>query len=340
MSETPAAPSHCIVLLCDEGYLLPTLVCAKQARQHAPSDVEVIIFLDAPPMDPERQAKLEAISGAVIRPVPHDLTEMLDRRIPAGVFAHTHLSRACMFRLFVATLLDRHYDRILYLDGDIQVRRSLAPLFETPLPEGTVGAVTDWQAIHTAEGMPGGEVSRAYLTAIGLSPAQWGKYFNSGVMMASSETWASIAFDALDFLIAHHEVCRYHDQSALNFVCRDRITTLSPRWNYLRQYLPLSAYHAIDPAIVHFVGKLKPWDGAYAPWRATEYQPYVEMAALCEGLSVHLRRKPILSRLAYKVRPLIVRDDYEDAAYRQRLDDILRGLAGLSPSAPLATTVR
>ena len=46
---------QCIVLLCDEGYLFPSLVCAKQARAHAPNTADVVVFLETDRLTPERQ---------------------------------------------------------------------------------------------------------------------------------------------------------------------------------------------------------------------------------------------------------------------------------------------
>jgi len=315
--------SYCIAFLCDEGYLFPTLVCAKQARAQAPADTDIVILLDAPALDEERRARLEAISGASLRLIPAWLPRIIDERVPEGFF-QTHVSKAALFRMFVAQLLDKRYDQIIYLDGDIQIRQPLAPLFDIAPPEGLVAGVPDWLALHSVDGMPHVEQSRAYLSGLGLGPSQWGSYINTGMMMASPDTWNSIGPQALDFLVANPGACRLHDQSALNSVCRDRISPISVRWNYLRQYMALPAYRAIDPAVVHFVGRLKPWDGVYPPWGRAEFAPYVEMARALKGDGVVWRRQPLIRRLAYHLRPLFKKDEYADPAYRAKIDRALR----------------
>ncbi len=310
---------NCIVLLCDEGYLFPSLVCAKQARAHAPASSDVVIFVETDQLTPERQRVCAQVTGATLCPVPDWLRDLLDRSVPDAFF-QTHVSRAALFRLFVGRLLGDHYDRILYLDGDIQVRRSLADLLAIRLPEGTVGVVPDWVALHSVDGMPHVAANRAYLAALDLAPQHWASYFNSGVMMASPETWNDIGPRALEFLVQRPGSCRLHDQSALNHVCRGRTTKLSLRWNFLRQYMALPAYAAVDPAIVHFVGKLKPWDGAFAPWGRAEFEPYLKMAAALQGAKVAWRRQSLLRRMAYRIKPFMRRDEYGVEAYRTAID--------------------
>jgi lipopolysaccharide biosynthesis glycosyltransferase len=329
MIQDPSINSRrqCIALLCDEGYLFPSLVCAKQAREHAPASADVVVFLESDRLTPERKGIFETVTGASIRVIPAWLTDLLDRSVPKDFF-RTHVNRAALFRLFVARLLGDRYERIIYMDGDIQVRRPLAELLTTPLPEGTVGVVPDWVALHSVDGMPHAAANRAYMAGLDFSPQHWGSYFNSGVMMASSDTWNDIGPKALEFLVARPGSCRLHDQSAFNHVCRGRTTNLSLRWNFLRHFMSLPSYAAIDPAVVHFVGKLKPWDGVYAPWGRAEFEPYVEMAKALHGADVAWRRQPLLRRIGYHIKPLTRRDDYADIPYRNAIDSSVRAHCG------------
>jgi lipopolysaccharide biosynthesis glycosyltransferase len=315
---------QCIVLMCDEDYLFPSLVSAKQARANAPASADVVIFLETDHLDPDRKRIFEAASGAIVRTIPDWLLSLLTRSVPEGFFK-THVSRAALFRMFVGRALEQeNYERILYIDGDTQVRASLSELLTMPLAEGTVGAVPDWMALHSTDGMPGVEAIRQYFTGLGLSPGQWSSYFNSGVMVASPATWNDIGPKALEFLIAKPDVCKWHDQSALNYACREQIKSVSFRWNFLRSFMTLPAYKSIDPAIIHFVGRLKPWDGAYAPWSNAEFQPYVEMDAALRGTGLAWKRKPMHERLAYRFKPLFRNDELKGSVYSQRVDNLIR----------------
>src|SRR5437773_5130420 len=77
---------QCIVLLCDEGYLFPSLVCAKQARAHAPNTTDVVVFLETDRLTPERQNVFESATGVTIRVIPTWLTDLLDRSVPKDFF--------------------------------------------------------------------------------------------------------------------------------------------------------------------------------------------------------------------------------------------------------------
>jgi len=322
--------SRCIVWLCDKGYLFPTAVTARQAKKWAPDKTDLIVFLDADEIDADMKASFEQATGAELRLMPPSINAVLNAHIPVGFF-RTHVTRAAMFRLFVAQLLPHRYDRILYLDGDMQIKQPLGPLFDIALPEGFVGVVPDWAAICSREGMVQFEENRRYLRGLGLSEDQWSSYFNSGMMIADSETWNAIGPVALDFLTRHPDACRLHDQSALNHACRGRVFSVSPRWNFLRQYMPLPAYQDIKPAVVHFVGKIKPWDGAYPPWGKAEFRPYTEMAHMLNGSGIDFKRKPFLRRLTYKIKPLIVRSELSDKIYRNDLNDAVTDLAHRLP---------
>lgn len=322
--------SRCVVLLCDKGYLFPTAVTARQAKRWAPDNTDIVVFLDADHIEPDVQSSFERVTGAELRLMPQSINAVLNAHIPADFF-QTHVTRAAMFRLFVAQLLPHRYDRILYLDGDIQIKQPLGPLFDIALPAGFVGAVPDWAAICSAEGMLQFEENRRYLSGLGLNEDQWSSYFNSGVMIADSETWNAIGPIALDFLARNPESCRLHDQSALNHACRGRTFSLSPRWNFLRQYMPLPVYREIAPAVVHFVGKLKPWDGAYAPWGTTEFRAYTEMAEMLKGSRIVFRRKPLLRRLSYRIKPLVIRNELSDKTYRNALNRAVADLAHRLP---------
>jgi lipopolysaccharide biosynthesis glycosyltransferase len=268
-------------------------------------------------------------AGVEIHPIPGDVTERLDQAIPRGFFT-THVNRSALFRFFVATLAGDQYEKILYLDGDIQVRESLRELLHLKLPAGRVAVVRDWLALHRRPGMSMPAASGEYLDHLGLSAAEQLGYFNSGVMLASPATWTEIGEAALEFLRAHPDRCRFHDQSALNYVCRERLLHVPLRWNFLRQYMALPAYRAVRPAVVHFVGRLKPWDGTFRPWSRREFQPYADMARTLEGLPVRWPRKPFSERLAYHLRPLAARDEYADRQYRNAVNRLVLGEAGVA----------
>jgi lipopolysaccharide biosynthesis glycosyltransferase len=311
-----------LCFICDEGYLFPTLVAAKQAVDNAGSIIDVIIFVNQDALDHTSRRQLEKLSGCEIRSIPEWVESLIDNSVPEGFFT-THVNKFALYRLFLGHLIGDEYDRVIYCDGDVQIRRSLTDLVAFELEDGKVGAVPDWVAHHSADGMPHAEDNRKYLTGLGFKPEDWGQYFNSGVMVAAPATWRDIGPKALEFLVAKPEACRLHDQSALNAVCLGRMVALPIRYNFLRQYMELPAYRAVDPVIVHFVGKMKPWDGPFKPWTRKEFQCYVEMYFNLAGAGVLWNRKSWLVRMAYHVKDMLKSSDYKDRLYSKTINQII-----------------
>ena len=320
--DSAARSSTCLSFLCDQKYLFPTLVAAKQASAQTAGLADIVIVLSSSNLSADQLSLYETVSGAKILPLPAHLNELIDKNIPPDFFK-THVNRAALYRLFIGDVVGGPYDTILYMDGDLNIRGSLADLIKAPLPPGQVGAVPDWVAHHSTPDMPFAEENQAYLTKLQMAPEFWGSYFNSGVMIASRSTWRDIGQAAFQFLIKNPSACRLHDQSALNHASQGRVRILPIRYNYLRQYMDHPVYRQINPAVLHFVGKLKPWQGVFKPWGRAEYQPYVDLYAKLPAGALVWPKKPLLQTLAYKVKTTLAPSDFKDKAYSDRLGQVL-----------------
>src|SRR4051812_34389773 len=119
---------------------------------------------DVPARDERRLAEMVERAGGSI-----SFLRIADREL-RGLPTRGFTRRATWYRVFLPELLP-HVDRVLYLDSDLIVRDSLAPLFETDLAGNLVGAVTNvFQHNHLHR------------------PAQLGLagphvYFNAGVLL-------------------------------------------------------------------------------------------------------------------------------------------------------------
>lgn len=318
-----AAATACIALTCDLKFLFPSLVCARQALANAPPGVDVVIHLDSNALSLDQIRQIKAVTGVQILPVSADGVDMLNAAVPSGRFEGSRFSRATMLRLILGHLIDPKYRRVIYLDGDMQVQNSLAPLVSAPLPTGHIMAVRDWNALHVLPGMPGFEHERAALLALGLPEATLTRYFNTGMIVGDLAAWRDVGRDALAFFTSRPEVCRYHDQDALNAVAHDRVELISARWNFLRFYLVLPVYRELDPAIVHYCYRPKPWDGPIQPWGLKGFQPYLQLAADLADVGLPWVRRPPLEMVAHGVRA-ITRRPFANKAYRARLQDLIR----------------
>ncbi|KAH8831168.1 glycosyltransferase family 8 protein [Flagelloscypha sp. PMI_526] len=140
-------------------------------------------------------------------------------------------------------------ERVMYLDADILVRESLAPLWQVDLGSHAIGAVRD-------VGFPMGH------EAVGRA-----EYFNAGVLLIDLAL-ARVKLGELMEKAAQFEKTMFQDQDLLNVVFRGDWKEISLCWNaqglgtYASWYdadrvkLPLSELDV--PKVVHFTGKVHP----------------------------------------------------------------------------------
>jgi lipopolysaccharide biosynthesis glycosyltransferase len=170
--------------------------------------------------------------------------------------ARGHITIAAYYRLYVPELLPRDVGRIIYLDSDTVVRRSIEELWSTDLEGNVVAAVMKPRASE--------------FEAVGLQSAS--DYFNSGVLLIDTALWRAqrVRERALVFAFSHPDCTHGHDQPALNHVFAGRWTRLDPRWNqqfkffvhtagYLRMSRSDLRRLRSDPYIVHYTTQAKPW---------------------------------------------------------------------------------
>lgn len=215
-------------------------------------------------------------------------------------FGHLHrteqFSGAIYYRLLLPEIVaDR---RVIYLDSDILVRKSLLELFTVDL-EGTplAAAVDHALTYHLRDhGMPiiykekDVALDDYYLDVLDFDLTNT-EYFNTGVLVMDLDVWrrADLAEQCLRYLQLKGEL-NMADQDAANHIMQGNFKRIDPRWNsfsYLyREYHPLPNQRlaeiyggydknlrnpkgeweellktwAQDPWIVHFSHRSKPWE--------------------------------------------------------------------------------
>ncbi len=157
-----------------------------------------------------------------------------------------HFSIVTYYRLFIASLFPE-YDKILYLDCDIVVLGDVSRLYNTPLGDNILGAVTDQYVPATPEFRRYAEV------AVGVDPDT---YFNAGVLVISLEQFRKNDIEKKFIrLITQYDFDLLDpDQAYLNYLCRDKTKILPAEWNRV----PSRAADG-GVSIVHFALYKKPW---------------------------------------------------------------------------------
>lgn len=175
------------------------------------------------------------------------------------------------YRLFLTEILPITIDKVLYLDGDIIVRKSLLPLWNTDISDFALAAVLDLNERNNS-------MRLQYDPRLG--------YFNSGVMLINMRYWRDSHASKLfaEFLKSHKDYVVLQDQDVLNYVFREQKHILPYEYNCIQDYAsksfclkdnPAIQDAIMNPAIIHFAGTYKPWD-AYSrfhhPYNSSFYK--------------------------------------------------------------------
>jgi lipopolysaccharide biosynthesis glycosyltransferase len=176
-------------------------------------------------------------------------------------------------RLWIKEFFLKDVKRVLYLDADVVVVGSVAPLWSANLAGALLGAVD----------IPGSDQG---VRLLGLRPEDG--YFNAGVLLIDLDQWRAIRAEeiVIDYIRKNPDRIMY-DQDALNACFHNCTKRLDYKWNVIRPFyreplaLPLerAEIEAIrrEARIIHFNGGSKPWSYFCDHPRRAEYQRYLHM---------------------------------------------------------------
>lgn len=206
---------------------------------------------------------------------------------------------ATYYRLLVPRILPESIHKILFLDGDIIIRHSLLPLWETDIDGYAVAAAPD-----TLEADIGVYNRLRYPPDLG--------YFNGGVMLMNLFFWReNNVVGEIEFFIRNHsDRIFYCDQDVLNYVLRKKKKTLPIKYNTLSSYLWVlekAGYNywkyerdvieaRKDPVIIHYSSLIKPWmEGSVHPFNSSfiKYQDETKW----KGEVWKKRKRPFMTKL-------------------------------------------
>lgn len=269
-------PLH-IALNMDDAYLVhATNMLTSVFVNNA--GLQIVVHIIAEKLSEEAKAQLKAVvCGQYGKELSfHIVTSQRVSEFPSC--EGSHISQATYYRLFMADLLPESVHKVLYLDCDLVVETSLAPLLDIDMSHSLLAAVEDmWSG------------KKENYERLGY-PAQEG-YFNAGVLLVNLEGWRRRRLSELFVAFSRtHEHLVFYDQDILNGVLHGQWLELSPKWNvqdgFLRRRCKVRAEklgrvrkEAEHPAVVHYTGHRKPWRyDSVSPYR-NRYFHYLDMTA-------------------------------------------------------------
>lgn len=181
---------------------------------------EIIVYILDNRILESNKKKLESVAEQYNRPKPIWLgTKNINREVGMEVMTDRG-SLSQYARLFVASNLPQDLDRILYLDCDTIICKSIRELWNLDMYGKTVAALMD-------------AFSRHYRANIGLAPEDI--MFNSGVMLIDMARWREKCYEEklLQFIRSHNGRIQQSDQGALNAILSGDVYCFEPRFNSL-----------------------------------------------------------------------------------------------------------
>ncbi len=246
-----------IALSFDSGYVMPSGVAiASICESNAGRDLHFHLFVNG--VSEDDKSKIESVVAGRAEVIFYDVDVALLAKCPINPNIHSQ-SIAKYFRLLIPSLIDPAIERILYLDGDIIVRRELSELFTLDMEGCTIGMVYDKIRFDT-------EVFNR------LQYEREHGYFNSGVCLIDTIRWRERGCTEVifDYIAENASILTWEDQDALNKVFAGDCLALPFKYN-VQEYMFYKCEDYIywadqsqlqearhEPVIVHTCG-VKPW---------------------------------------------------------------------------------
>ena len=179
-------------------------------------------------------------------------SELVDVKLTSGLVSETwklppfgaHMNHMSFARYFIPQFVEE--DKVLYLDSDTIVTRTLNELFEIEL---------------------GDKLLAAAKVVYGLEDR-----FNSGVLLVNNKLWKeeNIQATLIEITDRDHETLLESDQTVFNRVAGERYIVLDDTYNFQvgydriaeerQQYFILEMSTDPLPAIIHYLSGDKPWN--------------------------------------------------------------------------------
>lgn len=195
-------------------------------------------------------------------------------------------NKVILARLLMGSILPKKIKRIIYLDGDTIVRGSLTELWNLDIQNKIIGMSIE----------PTADKKRRADLKIENYP-----YYNSGVILVDLQKWRK--YDIENKVITYYKKQNGRlfaaDQDVLNYVLRDKIFTISLKYNYYNifdqysynfcvkllkpidysKYITQEEYNLSkkNPIIIHYLGEERPWRLGNTHRYRKDYKKYLSM---------------------------------------------------------------
>ncbi len=303
-----------VLYSCDLKFFEPLKASIRSLVKNWKGDLLELIIVSND-LGPDEMAEL-----SLANPDPWLSFQLISFDVPlsreAVLYRGGHIQSLSTFaRIYMGEYLPHHVEDLLYLDCDTLVRADLSQLWEMDFQGKAVLAVSDICFYFRFSPL-------AKLGIEGFSELAELPYFNAGMMRVDLKRWRELGIQnkALELIARFGPQLRNFDQDALNWALRGQWQEISHRWNYLYMisFFPdLSIHQNLknefkswkdNPAIVHFIYKIKPWDlDYYGPFKAE----YLANWSLCNDESKNVTLKTATGIKSWVKSRILIWDSFE-----------------------------
>lgn len=256
-----------IVFISDEKYSMPTGVAITSLKTNGSNQDDEIykVYVISLGISEKSKKRIESLSTDTFQVIfiDYELNEM-QKKVRTN--NNSHVSTTAIIKFELANIFSQ-YDKVLYLDSDIIVQKSILNFWNTELEGYYVAAVKDGMCIDD-------EFQRR-VNSLGIESNQ---YFNSGVLLLNLKAIRgnNISSQLLEYRINGNNY--YMDQDAFNVIFKGKVKYASPYYNVF--YLWYESEERIrsiaklydvdfdlrqgkvflDATILHFGDYPKPWN--------------------------------------------------------------------------------
>lgn len=258
-----------IALCTDDRYASHAAICVTSILENNKGE-NCHIYILTEGLNAINIAKFSQLSSIYKQPID---IKILSEKQFEGMQVKPHLPRSMYFRFLLPSIVQD--SRVLYLDCDILVRKSLKALFELDLIGYACGVVEDQC----------GDDIRIHNDIMMFS-----RYFNSGVLLFNLDYWRenNITKKLCEFILYQERILNYPDQDALNILLEHKVLFLDYEYNFQQLlygdliWLSGSKWNDVwkakkNPAIVHFTSGEKPWHSDCTHPLKHEYDNYMAL---------------------------------------------------------------
>ncbi|MGG3888369.1 glycosyltransferase family 8 protein [Metabacillus fastidiosus] len=245
-----------IVTATNDNYAKHLGVMLHSLLENLKNKNNINIFIIDGNISNENKLKLEKVVGkfglqAKFISIDTNLFNSFERKIK-------YISKETYYRIMIPDLLSSDITKALYLDCDMIIQEDISKLWNIDINDYFLAAVDE------------GIKKRRRKS---LSKLEGFGYFNAGLLLINLQKWRenNISTKVIRFIENNHEIIKFMDQDALNFILYDKWLKLNPKWNYTSSHQ--KRIKIDDPVIIHFTGRKKPWKSEH-PYKQ-EYLKYL-----------------------------------------------------------------